>query len=101
MKSASSRWTSEPLPHFLSEPSFALRTSRPALRAAFFGLLSEVLGVGYLLLLRLLGLLGLVLGGGLLLLALGDGLASLLILQLGGALSGTPAVSGLLLGVGA
>lgn len=65
-------------------------------------LLGEVVGVGDVLVLGLLGLLlGGLLSGGLLLLALGDGLASLLVLELGVALGGTPAVSGLLLRVGA
>lgn len=65
------------------------------------GLLDEVLGVGDVLILFLLGGRlsgGLTLGGGLLLLRLGDLLGGLLILQLGLALGGAPGQGSLLLG---
>jgi hypothetical protein len=65
------------------------------------GLLGKVVGVGDAVVLRLsLGLLGGSWGSlALLLVSLGNGIAGLLILQLGIALVGAPAVAGLLLGV--
>jgi hypothetical protein len=62
------------------------------------GLLSEVLGVGDGLVLRLGGLFGSVLSSGILLLALSDGITGLLVLQLGVALSSAPRGGGLLIG---